>query len=143
MSGLNRRTVSGRQIGWAAALQMMQAILMELTPFVGLFVLLLLGIDVSALPGGFSFVVPFFQENLPLMMVMSGIFGTLRLLGAIGLLRNRMWGYALSMLTCTVTLVLMPFMLPAGILDGVLTGAAVVLLLFARYGRTEIPTATE
>lgn len=124
---------------WAATLQLVQGVLLEGLPFLSLAVLLPLGIDAAALGRGFSFIVPFFDENLHLMMGMSGVFATLRIVGAIGLLKNRMWGYALSAINCAVTLVLMVFMLPAGIVDGVLSGAALILLLFARYGRTPIP----
>lgn len=124
---------------WAATLQLVQGVLLEGLPFLSLAVLLPLGVDAAALGRGFSFIVPFFDENLHLMMGMSGVFATLRIVGAIGLLKNRMWGYALSAINCAVTLVLMVFMLPAGIVDGVLSGAALILLLFARYGRTPIP----
>lgn len=129
---------TARQIKWAASLQLVQGVLMEGLPFLGLGVLLLLGIDAGAVSQGFSFIVPFFNEHLYLMMAMSGIFAALRIVGSFGLLKNRMWGYALSLINCSVTLVLMIFMLPAGIADGILSGAALLLLLFARYGRTPI-----
>lgn len=127
-----------RQITWAAVLQLVQGVLMEGLPFLGLGVLLLLGIDAGVMSRGFSFIVPFFDENLYLMMAISGVFAALRIIGSVGLLKNRMWGYALSLINCAVTLVLMIFMLPAGIADGILSGAALVLLLFARYGKTPI-----
>lgn len=106
--------------------------------FLGPGVLLLLGVDAGVVSHGFSFIVPFFNEHLYLMMAMSGVFATLRIIGSIGLLKNRMWGYALSLINCSVTLVLMIFMLPAGIADGILSGAALLLLVFARYGRAPI-----
>jgi hypothetical protein len=68
------------------------------------------------------------------MMVLSGIFGATRIIGAIGVLRNRLWGLALSVINCTVAMVLMVFMLPAGIVDGLLACAALVLLLTAYFG---------
>lgn len=111
---------------------------MEGLPFLGLPILLLMGIDSSVLAHGFSFIVPFFNEHLYLMMVMSGAFGALRTVGAIGLLRNRQWGYWLSVTNCVVTLTLMIFMLPAGIADGLLSGTALVLLLMARFGKAPI-----
>jgi len=111
---------------------------MEGLPFLSLGVLLAFGVDSEVMSHGFSFIVPFFNEHLYLMMVMSGVFAALRVVGSIGLLKNRMWGYALSLINCSVTLVLMIFMLPAGIADGILSGAALLLLLFARYGKTPI-----
>ncbi len=49
-------------------------------------------------------------------------------------LGNRVWGLALTVMMCAVTFVLMIFMLPAGIADGVLSGAAFVLILLAWFG---------
>ena len=72
------------------------------------------------------------------MMAMSGIFGITRIIGAIGLLKNRLWGLALSVINCIVTMVLMVFMLPAGIVDGVLATFALILMLTAYFGKREI-----
>ncbi len=121
------------QLKWAAWLQLAHGILMEGLPFLGLFVILGLGIDADALSRGFSFIVPFFVDQLFLMMAISGVFTGLRIVGSVGVLRNRMWGYSLSLINCSVTLVLMLFMLPAGIADGLLSGTALVLLLMARF----------
>lgn len=136
------RPISTIQLRWAAALQLVQGALMEGLPFLGLLVLLVLGVDSSVPAQGFSFIVPFFNDNLYLMMTISGVFGALRIVGTIGLLKNRLWGYALSLINCVVTLALMIFMLPAGIADGLLSGSALVLLLMARYGKSPI-TAIE
>lgn len=138
MPQLDSKGSATRQIKWAAALQLVQGALMEGLPFLALGVLLALGIDSEVMSHGFSFIVPFFNEHLYLMMAMSGVFAALRIVGSIGLLRNRMWGYALSLINCSVTLVLMIFMIPAGIVDGILSGAALLLLLLARYGKTPI-----
>jgi len=84
----------------------------------------------------FSFIVPYLQENLYLMAVIGGIYGTIRVIGAVGLLRNRLWGVALSTINCVLTLALMVFMLPAGIVDGVLAGSALVLILMWYFGKS-------
>lgn len=86
----------------------------------------------------FSFIVPYFQENLHLMIVMGGIYGLVRVIGAIGLLKNKMWGLALSVINCVVTMVLMIFMLPAGILDGILACSALILILTQYFGKRNI-----
>lgn len=122
----------------ASVLQLVQGVLMEGLPALALPVLLLLGVGESTLAHGVSFIVPEFNNNLYLMMVMSGIFGALRTIGAIGLWRNRMWGLALSTINCVVTMVLMIFMLPAGIADGLLSGGALVCILLAWFGRRGI-----
>lgn len=83
----------------------------------------------------FSFIVPYFQENLYMMMIMGAIYGVIRVAGAIGLWRNRKWGLALSVINCVVTMILMMFMLPAGIMDGILSGAALLLMLMQYFGK--------
>lgn len=67
-------------------------------------------------------------------MIMSGIFGVLRLLGGIGILRDRLWGLAVTAVMCGVALALVIFLLPAGIFDGLLSGGALVLIAFAWFG---------
>ena len=44
----------------------------------------------------FSFKLQYFQDNLYMILFMGAIFGVMRIIGAIGLLKNRMWGLALS-----------------------------------------------
>ncbi|QWU14686.1 hypothetical protein SAMN04487895_106161 [Paenibacillus sophorae] len=85
-----------------------------------------------------SFALPLFQENMRLMLMMSSIVGLCRIIGAIGVLINRKWGWVLSLINCTVTIVLMFAMLPAGVLNGLLTCSALVLLLIGRYGAEKI-----
>ena len=117
----------------AAVLLIIQGGLMELGG-AAMLPLLLSGAEVQ----GFSFALGYLQQNLALVMVMGAIFGVLRIIGAIGLLRNRQWGLALSVINCVVTLALMMFMLPAGIADGLLSGTALVLILTRYYGTRTI-----
>jgi len=42
------------------------------------------------------------------------------------------------MIMCIITLILMIFMVPSGIGDGILAGSATVWLLIARYGKLKI-----
>ena len=67
-----------------------------------------------------SFIVPYFQDNMNLMLIMGMLYGIVRVIGAIGLWKNRMWGLALSMINCVIAMALMMFMLSAGIMDGIL-----------------------
>lgn len=100
--------------------------------------LLLWGSDKYDLGQFFSFIVPYLHENLVLMMVMGAIFGVMRVIGAVGLWKNRMWGLALSVINCAVTMALMIFMLPAGIVDGILACSALVLTVMGYFGDREI-----
>ncbi|WP_241984094.1 MULTISPECIES: hypothetical protein [Cryobacterium] len=130
-------TTQRLQYRWAAGLLLVQGVLMEGLVFIGVLVLLALRIpQTTIVENADVFALLYLQENLYLMMAMSGIFAALRVLGAVGLLRNRLWGLALSLINCVVTLALMVFLLPAGLLDGVLSGTALVLILFARFGQT-------
>jgi len=123
------------QLRWAGALLLAQGVLMEATVFVGLLVLLALGVPQNAVTERAQiFALPYLNDNLYLMMAMSGIFATLRILGAVGLLRNRAWALALSLANCAVTLTLMIFLLPAGLVDGALSGTALVLILLSWLG---------
>jgi uncharacterized membrane protein (DUF2068 family) len=125
-----------RELRAAAVLLLAQGVLMEGLVAVGLVVLLVLGVPQSTLTDDAQvFALPYLQENLHLMMAMSGIFAALRITAGIGLWRDRLWGLALAGIMSAVTLVLMVFLLPAGLLDGVLSGTALVLLLHARLGR--------
>jgi hypothetical protein len=60
------------------------------------------------------------------------------LIGAIGILKNRMWGLALSIINCAITLTLMMFLLPVGIMDGILAGCALVLILTQYFNDRKI-----
>ncbi|MGB4780142.1 hypothetical protein [Microbacterium sp.] len=100
---------------------------MEASAFFALPVLLSLGVAQETI-GEHVFALDYLRDNLYSMMVMSGVFAALRIVGAVGLLRDRMWGLAVSVTMITVTLVLMIFLLPAGIADGILSRLALVLI---------------
>ena len=86
----------------------------------------------------FSFKLQYFQDNLYMILFMGAIFGVMRIIGAIGLLKNRMWGLAISVKNCVVTMILMMFMLPFGIQDGLLACIALVLILTQYFGNRKI-----
>ncbi len=86
----------------------------------------------------FSFIVPYFQDNMNLMLIIGSIYGIVRIIGAVGLWKNRMWGLALSIINCIITMALMMFMLPAGIMDGILACSALILILVQYFGNSKI-----
>ena len=57
---------------------------------------------------------------------------------AIGLWKNKMWGFVLSIFNCVITMTLMIFMLPAGIMDGIFACIALLLILTQYYGDKKI-----
>lgn len=83
---------------------------------------------------GIGFVVPFFDQHIVMCHFMRAIYGLARVIAAVGILSKRMWGLALGAILSSVTLVLTPFLLPLGLLDGVLALAALLLLLMAYFG---------
>lgn len=86
----------------------------------------------------FSFIVPYFKENMNLMLIIGAIYGIIRIIGAVGLWKNRMWGLTLSVINCVITLALMMFMLPAGIMDGIFAAASLILILTQYFGNKKI-----
>jgi uncharacterized membrane protein (DUF2068 family) len=125
-----------RELRVAAGLLIAQGVLMEGLVAIGLCVLIAMDIDQNVLTENAEiFALPYIQNNLYLMMAMSGVFAVLRVIGGVALWRNRVWGLALSLVNCAVTLVLMIFLLPAGIADGLLSGAALVLILHGWLGK--------
>ena len=122
----------------ASVLMIIHGGIMEIGGCLSLIPIFLLGNSQFDMSEYFSFIVPYFQENMQLMIVIGGIWGAIRLVGAIGLLKNRMWGFVLSVINCVLTLALMMFMLPAGIIDGVLAGTALILMLLSYFGNKKI-----
>ncbi|HWS30226.1 MAG TPA: hypothetical protein VN512_08970 [Clostridia bacterium] len=122
----------------AAVLMIIHGGFMEIGGCLAMIPVLLFGNTAVDIKSYFSFIVPYLQENLYLMLVMGGIFGTVRVIGAAGLLKNRMWGFALSVINCVITMALMIFMLPAGIMDGILACTALVLMLTQYFGKKQI-----
>jgi len=122
----------------AAILMIIHGGFMELGGALAMIPALLMGIDNYDIGQYFSFKLPYFQDNLYAMIVMGAVYGVLRLIGAVGLLKNRMWGLSLSLINCVITIALMMFLLPAGIVDGILAGSALVLILLQYFGNRKI-----
>ncbi len=102
---------------------------MEIGGCLCLIPIFIMGTDKFDINQYFSFIVPYFRDNMNLMLVMGAIYGIVRVIGAIGLWKNRMWGLALSVINCVLTMALMMFMLPIGIIDGILATTALILIL--------------
>lgn len=122
----------------ASVLMIIHGGFMEIGGCLSLIPVLMLGSDKLDMGQFFSFIVPYFQENLYLMMIMGMIYGVVRVIGAVGLLRNKMWGLALSVINCIITMILMMFMLPAGVMDGILACSSLVLILTQYFGDKKI-----
>jgi len=75
----------------------------------------------------------------PADFVIAGlIWGAIRIIGGIGLLKNRMWGFTLSIINCVIALAMMMTLLPFGIMDGILASSALVLMLTQYFGKKKI-----
>ncbi|HHV05399.1 MAG TPA: DUF2127 domain-containing protein [Anaerolineaceae bacterium] len=122
----------------AAILQIIHGGLMEIGGVLFLISALTFGFSNSNAGQYFEFKLQYFQDNLYMMSVMSLIYGILRIIGAVGLLKNRMWGLVLSVINSVTTMILMMFLLPAGIMDGILAVTALVLILVEYYGDKKI-----
>lgn len=122
----------------AAILLIIHGGFMEIAGVLAMIPALLWGTDKYDVGQYFSFRLPYFQENLNMMIIMGAIYGVLRVIAAIGIFKNRMWGLVLAIILCCITLALMMFLLPAGIMDGVLSGATLVLILIQYFEKTNL-----
>jgi uncharacterized membrane protein (DUF2068 family) len=122
----------------ASLLMFIHGAFMEIGGSLCLIPIFIMGSDKFNINQYFSFIVPYFRDNMNLMLVMGAIYGIVRIIGAIGLWKNRMWGLALSVINCIITMALMMFMLPAGIIDGILATSALILILTQYFENRKI-----
>ena len=122
----------------AAILMIIHGFFMEICGSLSLIPVFILGNDNFDINSYFSFIVPYFRDNMDLMLIVGALYGIIRIIGAVGLWKNRMWGLWLSVINCVITLALMIFMLPAGIADGIFAAAALILILTQYFGDKRI-----
>lgn len=122
----------------ASVLMIIHGAFMEIGGCFCLIPIFILGADRFDINEYISFIVPYFQDSMNLMLIMGMLYGIVRVIGAIGLWKNRMWGLVLSIINCVITMVLMMFMLPAGIMDGILACSALILILAQYFGDKKI-----
>lgn len=122
----------------ASILMLIHGALMEIGGCLCLIPVFILGSDKFDITKYFSFIVPYFQDNMNLMLIMGLIYGIVRIIGSVGLLKNKMWGLVLSVINCIITMTLMMFMLPFGIIDGILASSALILILVEYFGDKKI-----
>ncbi|MCL2588818.1 MAG: hypothetical protein FWD84_05355 [Oscillospiraceae bacterium] len=84
-----------------------------------------------------SALVPFAPPS-PEIMIGGLLWGVFRLIGGLGLFKNQMWGFALSVISCVLALSMMFHVMPFGIMDGILGGAALILMLTQYFGKKKI-----
>lgn len=122
----------------AAILMFIHGAFMEIGGCLCLIPIFVMGSDRFDVNQFISFIVPYFKNNMNQMLVIGAIYGIIRVIGAVGLWKNKMWGLVLSVINCVITLALMMFMLPAGIMDGVLASSSLILILTQYFGDKKI-----
>lgn len=122
----------------ASILMFMHGAFMEVGGCLCLIPVFVIDSDKFAINQYFSFIIPYFEDNMNLMLVMGVIYGIARIIGAVGLWKNKMWGLVLSVINCVITMTLMMFMLPAGIVDGILAITALILILTQYFGTKKL-----
>ena len=125
-----------KKLKTAAILMIIHGAMIEAIPSLLMMPSIASGLDGTEMPPIFA--IDFFKDNLMLMMPMAVMFGITRVIGAIGVLKNRMWGFYLSVINCVITMNLMLFMIPSGIADGILACSALILLLIGYFGKQTI-----
>ena len=78
-----------------------------------------------------------FDPPVPTVVIGGVIWGVLRIIGAIGLIKNLKWGLALSVFTCAIAIAAMFDHMPFGIMDATLGGIALILILTQYFGKTK------
>jgi len=79
-----------------------------------------------------------FDPPPPEVVIGGVIWGALRLIGGIGLLKNRKWAFALSVINCIIAILAMFEHLPFGLMDATLAGTALILMLTGYFGKKQI-----
>ena len=125
-----------KKLKTAAILMIIHGAMIEAIPSLLMMPSIASGLGGTEMPSIFA--IDFFKDNLMLMMPMAVMFGITRVIGAMGVLKNRMWGFYLSVINCVITMNLMLFMIPAGIADGILACSALILLLIGYFGKQTI-----
>jgi len=78
------------------------------------------------------------QKNFKMVTILGEIFGLIRIIAAIGILLNLMWGFTLGIIISIVTYIILTLYLPMGIADAILSGIVLVSLLIAFFGNSPI-----
>ena len=78
------------------------------------------------------------QNNMKMTMFLGVIFGFVRLAAVAGIAANFMWAWSLGVIISIVTLIVMTFYLPMGIVDGILSSITLLGLLIAYWGSQPI-----
>jgi drug/metabolite transporter (DMT)-like permease len=86
----------------------------------------------------YTFSWSYLQSNALMVLVIGIILGALKIIAAIGIIKNLMWGMVLGCINCIIMLLLLTFYLPAGITDAILSGTALFFLLLGYFGRKQI-----
>jgi len=78
-------------------------------------------------------------NSLPIWLVPLFLFYTcLRITSAIGLWRNKMWGFWLTIFVSIATLIMDPFLLPFTAVEMLFNGILMIVLLIGYFGNTSI-----
>jgi hypothetical protein len=68
----------------------------------------------------------------------SVVCGLLRLAAGAGILRKMLWGWLLGIILSVITLTVLTWYLPMGVMDAVFSGPVLLLLLIGRFPVTKI-----
>ena len=79
-----------------------------------------------------------FDPPSPMILIGGVIWGVLRIISGIGLLKNLMWGLVLSVIFCVMAISAMFEILPFGLMDATLGGGALILILTEYFGKKKI-----
>jgi hypothetical protein len=128
--------VTGTPARWPARLLAVAAVLLLLHGIVELLPALILFVPA----GDFApkFIIGDLAANWQMTLGFSVVCGLLRLAAGAGILRKMLWGWLLGIILSVITLAVLTWYLPMGVMDAVFSGPVLFLLLIGRYPEAKI-----
>jgi hypothetical protein len=80
-----------------------------------------------------SFIFDELAQNWQMTLGISIVSGLIRIIAAIGILKNWYWGWLLGMIISVITFTMLTFYLPMGVMDAIFSGGVLILLVIGRY----------
>jgi hypothetical protein len=85
-----------------------------------------------------QFIIGDIAANWEMTLGFSIVCGLLRLAAGAGILRKMLWGWLLGIILSVITLTVLTWFLPMGVMDAVFSGPVLLLLLIGRYPEAKI-----
>jgi hypothetical protein len=79
-----------------------------------------------------SFIFQEISDNWQMTIGVSIVSGLIRIIAAVGILKNLKWGWNLGVIISVITFTMLTFYLPMGIMDAIFSGSVLVILVIGQ-----------